>query len=228
MSLTHRAVTSTIKGLGSLLCRVDVEELTKVPARGPLILVCNHINFLDIILYPHLQPRLVTGFAKSETWDNPALGPLFSLWEAIPLRRSEPDASAIQQGLQALKAGKIVVITPEGTRSGHGRLQRGLPGVVVLALHSQAPLMPLVFYGTETYRRNLKHLQRSDFHVKVGRSFHIDPQEVKVTRLVRQEIADEIMFELADLLPIRYRGAYSEPRPHPPRFLRYLQESFSA
>ncbi len=228
MSLTHRAVTSTIKGLGSLLCRVDVEELTKVPARGPLILVCNHVNFLDIILYPHLQPRQVTGFAKSETWDNPALGPLFSLWEAIPLRRGEPDASAIHVGLQALKAGKIVVITPEGTRSGHGRLQRGQPGVVVLALHSQAPLMPLIFYGSETYRHNLKRLSRSDFHVKVGKPFRIDPQDARVTRPVRQEIADEIMFELADLLPERYRGAYGESRPYPPRYLRYIPEPATA
>jgi 1-acyl-sn-glycerol-3-phosphate acyltransferase len=225
MSLTHRAVTSTIKGIGSLLCRVDVEELNKVPAQGPLILVCNHINFLDILLYPHLQPRLVTGFAKSETWDNPAIGSLFSLWEAIPLHRNEPDASAIQKGLLALETGKIVVITPEGTRSGHGRLQRGLPGVVVLALHSKAPLMPLVFYGAETYRHNLKHLQRSDFHVKVGRSFHINPQELKVTRLLRQDIADEIMFELADLLPERYRGFYNAPRAVPPLFLRYVQET---
>ena len=225
MSLTHKAVTYTIKGLGSLLCRVDVKELTKVPAQGPLILVCNHVNFLDIILYPHLQPRQVTGFAKSETWDNPALGSLFSLWEAIPLRRGEPDASAIQRGLQALKAGKIVVITPEGTRSGHGRLQRGFPGVVVLGLHTQAPLMPLVFYGAETYRKNLTRLQRSDFNVRVGQAFHIDPQGEHVNRQVRQEIADEIMFELADLLPERYRGVYNTPRPYPPRFLRYLQET---
>jgi len=225
LSIAQKTASYTIKGLGSLLCRVDVQELSKVPSKGPLILVCNHVNMFDVLVFPHLDPRPVTGFAKTETWDNRAIGAVFSLWEAIPLRRGEPDASAIQQGLKALEAGKIVAMMPEGTRSGHGRLQRGLPGVVVLALHSQAPLMPLVCFGTETYRHNLKRLSRSDFHVKVGKAFRIDPQVARVTRPVRQEIADEIMFELADLLPERYRGVYSAPRPYPPLYLRFNPET---
>jgi 1-acyl-sn-glycerol-3-phosphate acyltransferase len=225
MSIAQKTASYTIKGLGSLLCRVDVEELRKVPEKGPLILVCNHVNMLDVLVFPHLDPRPVTGFAKTETWNNRAIGAIFSLWEAIPIKRGEPDASAIQQGLKALEAGKIVAIMPEGTRSGHGCLQRGFPGVVVLGLHIQAPLMPLVYYGAETYRKNLTRLQRSDFHVRVGPAFHIETQGKQVNRQVRQEIADEIMFELADLLPERYRGVYNTPRPYPPRFLRYLQET---
>ena len=43
-------------------------------------------------------------------------------------------------GRQALDEGFIVGVTPEGTRSGHGRLQPGHPGVVLLALRSGATL----------------------------------------------------------------------------------------
>ncbi|HEY68873.1 MAG TPA: 1-acyl-sn-glycerol-3-phosphate acyltransferase, partial [Thermoflexia bacterium] len=76
MTLTYRAVTSTIKGLTRLLCRVDDAQLARVPDRGPLIVVANHVNFLEVpLLYTHLLPRPVTGFAKAENLSNPILGP---------------------------------------------------------------------------------------------------------------------------------------------------------
>jgi len=179
--------------------------------QGPLILVCNHVNFLEVpVVYTRLQPRAMTGFAKSETWESPFLGPLFSLWGAIPLQRGAADLNALRQGLRALEEGKIVGITPEGTRSGHGRLLQGHPGVVTLALQSGAPLLPLVFYGGERFHQNLRRLRRTDFYIRVGRSFHIDTRGQKVTRQMRREITAEIMYQLAALLPPEYRGAYAD------------------
>jgi 1-acyl-sn-glycerol-3-phosphate acyltransferase len=102
-----------------------------------LILVANHINFLEVpIMFTHLQPRPVTGFAKVETWNNPAMGALFDLWGAIPLKRGSADTVAFKRGLEVLEAGKILAVAPEGTRSGNGMLQKGHPGVVMLALRS--------------------------------------------------------------------------------------------
>jgi 1-acyl-sn-glycerol-3-phosphate acyltransferase len=98
-------------------------------------------------VYTHLQPRPITGFAKIETWDNPAMGRLFDLWQAIPLQRGRADIEALRRGLEALAEGKILAVAPEGTRSGHGQLQPAHAGVVMLALHSGAPLLPLAFYG---------------------------------------------------------------------------------
>jgi 1-acyl-sn-glycerol-3-phosphate acyltransferase len=210
-TLTHRAVTSTIKGMTQILCRIEGESISQVPMQGPLILVCNHVNFLDIpLVYSHLQPRQVTGFVKLETWDNPLLGPLFDLWEAIPIRRGEVDREAIRRGLEALNEGKILAISPEGTRSGNGRLERGHPGVSMIALLSGAPLLPLVYYGGETFHRNVRQFQRTDFHIRVGRLFHVRLDGVKATRSVRQTITDEIMYRLASLLPPEYRGVYAD------------------
>lgn len=88
MNLVHWAVTYSIKGLLRIVCRVHDDHLARVPSHGPLILVCNHVNSLDVpLVYTHLQPRPITGFAKSETWDNPVMGMLFDLWGAIPLQR---------------------------------------------------------------------------------------------------------------------------------------------
>ena len=223
MTLAFRTVNFAVKGLTSLLCRIESDPLKQVPHTGPLILVCNHINFLEVpLIFSHLQPRPVTGFAKAETWDSFVLRPLFNLWKAIPLRRGEADTAALRKGLEALAQGKILAIAPEGTRSESGQLQRGYPGIVTLALHSGAPLMPLVYYGNETFHSNFRRLQRTDFHIKVGKLFSVNPIDGKVTRDVRQEITDEIMRELAGLLPPVYRGVYSELSQGAPRYLRYL------
>lgn len=211
MNLAFRTASVTVKALTHGLCRIDSRSLERVPAQGPLILVCNHINFLDApLLYTHLLPRPVTGFAKSETWDSPFLGPLFNLGGAIPLRRGSADMSALREGLAALEKGYILAITPEGTRSGDGRLAQGHPGVVTLALHSKAPLLPLVYYGGERLSHNLRRLRRTDFHIQVGQAFTIDIKKMHVTRAVRRQITDEIMYQLAALLPEGYRGLYAD------------------
>lgn len=211
MTLVYRLVTNTIKGLTHVLCRIDAGSLDRVQPKGPLIMVCNHVNFLDgPIMYTHLQPRPVTAFAKIEAWENPLIGALFNLWEVIPLRRASADMTALRKGLAALEKESIVAIAPEGTRTGDGCLRSGHPGVVTLALHSGAPLQPVVYYGGELVHDNLRRLRRTEFHIRVGRFFHLNTQGVRVTRDMRQQITDEIMFQLAALLPAEYRGVYKD------------------
>jgi len=223
MSLTHRLVTWLIKRLVRILCRVHDRDLARVPKQGPLILTANHVNFLEVpLMYTHLHPRPMTAFAKVETWDSPLLGWLADLWGAIPLQRGEADTTALRAGLKALEEDLILCMAPEGTRSGDGRLQRGHPGIVLLALRSNAPLLPVAFYGGEQLRANLRRLRRTDFHIVVGRPFTLSANGDKVTREVRQQMADEIMGQIAALLPPAYRGAYSDPASITTTYLRFV------
>jgi 1-acyl-sn-glycerol-3-phosphate acyltransferase len=228
MSTVSRTVNWTIKGLTHLLCRVDDAQLAQIPARGPLILVANHVNFIEVpILYTHLQPRPVTGFAKAETWNNPALGRLFSLWGGIPLKRAEIDVTAFRRALAILEQGYILAVAPEGTRTNDGRMRRGHPGVVTLALRSGAPLFPMVYHGGERLKHNLSRLRRTDFHIVVGQPFYLDPGDARVTGQVRQQMADEIMYQLAALLPPAYRGHYSDMSAASEAYLRFPAASES-
>ena len=228
MKLANRIVFSTIKALIRLLCRVDDAQLARVPDQGPLIIVANHVNFLEVpLIYTHLQPRPLTGFAKVEAWDNPVIGALFSLGGAIPLYRGEADVTAFRQALKALEAGHILAVAPEGTRSGHGRLQQGRPGIVLLALRSSAPLLPLVYYGGELFWRNLARLRRTDFHIAVGQPFYLDAGGAKVTRQVRRRMIDEVMYQMAALLPPPYRGVYSDLTAATETYLRFPPSSES-
>lgn len=211
MNVAYAAVTASIKGVTRLLCNIDDTQLIRVPEHGPLIIASNHINFMEVpLLYTHLQPRVVTGFAKAETWDNPALGFLFNLWGAIPIQRGEGDAKAFKNALIALREGKILAIAPEGTRSGDGRLGRGYPGIVMLAYYSHAPILPLVYFGGEQLRNNLNRLKRTDFFIRVGKIFNIHYPENGLDRELRDNVLQEIMYQLAVLLPPEYRGYYSD------------------
>jgi 1-acyl-sn-glycerol-3-phosphate acyltransferase len=203
------AVNGTARRLSRMACRVDDQELRRVPTRGPLLLVCNHVNFVEVpLLLSHLQPRQVTGFAKAETWDSPMMGLLFDIWGAIPLRRGEADVTAIRRVLEALDAGMIVAIAPEGTRSGDGCLRRAKPGIGLVAAHSAAPILPVAYFGHEEIWSNLSHLRRTDFHIRVGPLLRVRPNG-RWTAEQRQALADEVMVHIAALLPEKYRGEYA-------------------
>jgi 1-acyl-sn-glycerol-3-phosphate acyltransferase len=228
LKITYWIVSATVKRILRVLCRVDDNQLAYVPECGPLILVCNHINFIEVpLVYTHLLPRPVTGFAKSETWNNPAMAFLFDLWEAIPLQRGEADVSALRQGLEALAAGKILAIAPEGTRSGHGRLQYGHPGIVMMALHSGAPILPMAYYGSERFHQNISRLRRTDFHIAVGRPFYLQAKGSRLNQHIRRQMTDEIMYQLAALLPPEYRGVYAELSLATETYLHFPEPSFS-
>lgn len=210
MSLSYQFIAITLKALTDTICRIDARQIEQVPPHGPLIIYTNHVNILEIpILFTSLQPRKAHGMILAERWNNPVLRWMLDVTETIPLHRGEADIDAIHKALELLKQGKIIIISPEGTRSHDGRLQLALPGVVLLALHSQALLLPVAYFGAEKWLENLKQFKRTDFHLKVGRPFRLDKHGEKVTHTVRQEMVDEMMAELAQLLPPEYQGYYA-------------------
>ena len=222
MTLAYRIVVPAVRRLVRILCRIHGDELERVPHEGPLIIVANHINFLEVpILYTHLTPRSVTGLAKIENWSHPFFAPLMKLGGAIPVRRGEADLSAFRASLAALAAGKMMAVAPEGTRSGHGRLQKAHAGAVLLALRSGAPLLPMVHHGGENFWRNLSRLRRTDFYVVVGNQFEVVTNGKKATGQVRKQMTDEIMYQLAALLPPAYRGVYSDLSAATEEYIRF-------
>lgn len=209
--MLYRIVGWIVKLGTAILCRIDAPDLDKVPRKGPLIVYSNHTGQIEVaVLFGHLQPRPITGWAKAESWENPFLNWLFTLWKLIPVRRGEGDTQALRKAIAALEKGYIFGIAPEGTRNITGRLKRAHPGTVLLALHSGAPLLPLAHWGGEGFLKNLQRLKRTDFHIRVGEPFYLNVDGVRMTREIRQQIVDEMMYRLAELLPQEYRGEYEK------------------
>ena len=205
-----------------IVCRVDSRELSKVPPRGPLITISNHTGSLEVpIIGTWLYPRPVTAWAKIETWDNRLMGWLFDVWGAIPLRRGEADMFALRTALQKLQEGYILGVAPEGTRSRTGKLLRGHPGAVTLALRSNAPFLPIVHWGGEKLMSNLKRFRRTSFSMRVGKPFRLNINGERLTREQRQQVVDEMMYQVAALLPEEYRGEYSDMSKATAHYLKF-------
>lgn len=193
------------------VCHIEAHDTDKLPMRGPLILFANHTGQIEVpVLVTLLEGRPISGWAKAEAWTNPILRWLFNSWGVIPVRRGEADMNALRVALQRLEEGAIFGIAPEGTRSKTGKLFRGQPGTVMLALRSNAPLQPIAHWGGEKFKTNIRRLRRTYISVRVGRLFRLDAKDGKMTREVRQQMVDEMMYELAALLPAEYRGEYSD------------------
>ena len=203
-------INPPIKAILSTFLKVDSSEVAGIPMEGPLIIATNHINSLDApVGFSHLHPRPLTAFVKVETWDNLFMKFLFTAWDGIPIKRGEVDFTAFRLAEEALKQKKIVIVAPEGTRSKHGRLNQGYPGIALLANRSGAPVLPVVFYGNENIKQ-LRLFRRTKMAIKVGTPFNIQLNGRALDRDSRKQITDEIMYEIARILPEENRGVYSD------------------
>lgn len=217
MKASAKIITPAIKFILSLLCKIDAKELNMIPDKGPLIIIINHVNFLEVpLIYSFLFPRPIVGIVKKETWKNPILAALAKSWDAIAIVRNGSDTSAMKKALDVLDNKGIIIIAPEGTRSGNGNLQKGHGGVVHLALKSSAPILPLAHFGGEHFWTNIRKLRRTPFRLHVGSPFYLTFSDGmnapnSISKSIRNSMTEAIMNQLALLLPQSQRGAYPEP-----------------
>lgn len=220
MKRSTRVVNWFLRRVFQTVCKIKPAEFQQIPAHGPLILVGNHVNFLEVpVAIPHMDPRDVIGLAKRESWDNPLFNFLFKHWDAIPIDRGVVDRDAFNKCVEVLEQGKILAVSPEGTRSYDGQLLQAKPGVVALALRSKAPLLACGFYGHVDFWKNFKRLKRTPFRLNVGKPFCIDMHGEALSKDVRQAVVDEIMYKIAEQLPEEYWGYYKDVKSVKYRYL---------
>lgn len=126
-----------------------VRGAEKVPRRGGLIIVCNHISEMDPPILGFAVPRTVSFMAKIELFRNRFGRFLMEELKAFPVDRSIADTGALRRAIEILKEGFTVVIFPEGTRSRDGRMLPGKPGISLIASASGAPVVPAFIWGTD-------------------------------------------------------------------------------
>ena len=221
MKIYHWFFLQLMRGVFNLTCRIDSSQLARLPEKGPAVMIINHVNFLEApVMYTLIQDRQLVVMVKIETWQSFTLRALFEPSKMLPVRRGEPDRTALRLAQQSVEAGNILVVSPEGTRD-NGHLKTGHPGVALIALRTQAPIWPVVFYGGESYWKNLPRLKRTDFRIAVGNPFYLDTKGESLSRQVAQEMTDEMMYQLAALLPSSYRGLYSDFNKARQTYLRF-------
>ena len=135
--------------------RPRIEGVRQVPRRGPAILACNHVSYLDWLFLPLVvRWRHISFLAKLEYFTRPGVrGRLqrffFTNTGQVPIDRTGADASsaALTTASRLLREGRLVGIFPEGSRSRDGRLNRGRTGLARIAAETGAPVIPCATVG---------------------------------------------------------------------------------
>lgn len=207
------------------VCKVDASEFRKLPQEGPYIIIFNHINFLEApLFYLKFRPRRVYAIMKTEISTTFLIGRIAKRWGGIPLKRGAPPSAAFRKSAELLDEGAIIALAPEGTRSRDGKLQRGNPGIVTLALHNDALIYPLGHFGSQELGRNLKRLRRTPVTLKVGAPFKLKAPE-KLNKESRAALTEQMMLRIAALLPEELRGTYADTPDRSGEFLEFTEES---
>ena len=130
------------------------QGLERIPRRGPAILACNHLSYLDpfsngcAVIDAGRRPRFL---AKQELFDTFLVGSALKGAGQIPVARGARGATPLLKAKDALDRGEVVVIYPEGTvtkREDHLPME-GRTGAVRLSLMSGVPIIPMASWGSQ-------------------------------------------------------------------------------
>jgi len=193
-----------------LLARLRTEGLEHIPKTGPVIIAMNHISWFDIPM-ASLRVRRVTHYmAKIELFSVPLLGGLMRLCGSFPVRRGESDREALRNAERLLGQGEILVIFPEGHRSDHGSLIAAHPGIALIALRTNAPIVPVGIQGTRAVLKSKRFLFWAPrVTIRYGAPFTLGATDGKRSRESLAQATDTIMYRIAALLPPMQRGPYA-------------------
>jgi 1-acyl-sn-glycerol-3-phosphate acyltransferase len=210
--MQYRTLRSIVRFFMKFIADIEVHGLEKLPA-GNVIAAVNHLGRLDTaVLFCVVDREDVIMPVAEKYREHPIYGPLGHSANAIWLNRFETDYGALRKILERLKQGGLLVIAPEGTRSKTEALQEGKPGVAFLAAKSGYPVMPVALTGTEDRRvvENLKHFRRIKITLTAADPFLIELPRGKERDEAMRQATEEIMCQIAALLPESYRGVYAD------------------
>lgn len=198
-----------INRLLKALTRTEIIGLENVPETGGLLIATNHMSRMDIpVLFINPRRPDMTALVTTKYLKHPLLRWFIVTAEGIWLDRDTADFSAFRKAVEALQKGKAIGIAPEGTRSTTATLLEGKPGTALLALRTGLPVIPAAITGTEDSVSKLLHLKRPHITVEYGLPIYPPKLDRGNREHQLQNLTDEIMCQIAVMLPEKYHGYY--------------------
>src|SRR5262245_43055147 len=201
--LLYRILRTPVRGVLDRWFGLSVDGREHLPDHGPYLVAANHHNYLDAVVLGVSVPAPIAFLVMPRVWRATPLHPPFHRHVgSIPLQVDRADVGALRRALAALERGRVVGIFPEGPFSVRGQLERGLPGVALLALRSGVPVVPAGICGTwEALRGRRFYLPRpTSLAVRFGPPRRFSPNGSSA-RPSPREVSDRIMAAIAALLP---------------------------
>lgn len=131
--------------------RVVKKGLDNIPDEGPMLLVCNHVSFVDALIIAGAVRRPVRFVMDYKIFKNPILKFIFKTAKAIPIAGGREDATMLRQAYQdisrALRAGDVICIFPEGKITADGEINRFKPGLMKILKRDAVAVVPMALNG---------------------------------------------------------------------------------
>jgi len=131
----------------NLLYRIRPTGLENVPSKGPAIVVCNHVSYMDPILLTGSIRRPMRFVMYYRIFQMPFLRFFFEHMRAIPIAGKMEDEQLMNEAFERvdeeLAAGNVVCIFPEGAITRDGEIQRFRPGIEKIIARRPVPVIPV-------------------------------------------------------------------------------------
>ncbi len=144
----YRIVRAFLRVIARAYFRISEVGPENIPLTGPAIVASNHASNLDPPLAAVTCHRELHFLAKEELFRVPLFSRLIWALNARPINRGGVDRKALRECADILKAGGVLVIFPEGTRTRDGNLQEAKPGAAMIAAQAGVPIVPAYIDGS--------------------------------------------------------------------------------
>ncbi len=205
----YKSIRLLIKVLLHFLIKLEILGSENFPKEGAVLVVTNHLHLFDSPVALVAMPCWATVLV-GERW---AKVPLWNLLlrkskSVVFINRGKPDRKALEQAIDILKAGRVFGLAPEGDYSKTRSLQKGHKGAAYLASRTGVPIVPLAIYGQENVYTSLLSLKRPLVRAVFGEAFVLPGTPNAANGKQLGAYTEEIMRNLAAILPPEYRGVY--------------------
>ncbi|WP_336923011.1 lysophospholipid acyltransferase family protein [Aquipuribacter sp. SD81] len=222
----YRLTVAVVVPVLRLLARRDWRGGEHLPDAGGVVAVSTHASELDPLTFAHFvhgHGRIMRFLAKASLFRVPGLGALLRSAEQIPVHRGGDASATYRSAVEAVEAGLLVAVFPEGTLTRDPDLwpMRGKTGAARIALSTGAPVVPIGQWGPHRvlprYGRVLRPFPRKTVHVWAGPPVDLDDLRGRpLDQAVLVEATDRIMRALTAIVA-EQRGGTPPATPFDPR-----------
>jgi 1-acyl-sn-glycerol-3-phosphate acyltransferase len=130
--------------------RVEYRGLEHLRARLPCLFISNHESNVDIWALARVLPAATRFVAKESLFRVPIIGWAMAAGGFVSIDRANRSRAieSLRIAAERIRAGRPVVLFPEGTRSRTGTLLPFKKGAFHLALQAGVPLVPIAIAGS--------------------------------------------------------------------------------
>ena len=126
-------------------------DLDRIPEQGPAVLVCNHVSYMDALLITGACRRPARFVIYEPIYRMFLLHFIFRTARAIPIASQRTNPVGLEKAFEAiseaLAAGEVVCIFPEGQLTRDGDVDEFKLGIERIIKRNPVPVVPLALKG---------------------------------------------------------------------------------